>query len=295
MREVTVTPAPGESVLALLSKNAKVKTAYGGGFVNSIDGLASSYTGLGVKQDDWFYVVNGVQPSRGAGEYTLQPGDSVWWDYHSWEFAVAIPAVVGQYPHPFVSPGEDAPGADASDRLPTDVFAANDALTQTEGLASVLRAAGADVRRAGLEPGTPRPSGRHTIAVGRMSDILAVPWVKEAFAEPARSGVFATTGRADRLVLLDTRGGKHEVPAGTGAVLATGGGTPGTALWIVTATGEVGVARAAQLIVERPLDLAGHFGVAIDATGTVIPLPVEPGWVPGGSNATSTSDGGSQP
>lgn len=297
LREVTATPAPGESVLSLLTKNAKVKTAYGGGFVNSIDELASSYTGLGVKQEDWFYVVNGIQPSCGAGEYTLAPGDSVWWDYRSWEFAVAIPAVVGQYPHPFVGRAGDAADVEpASGGSPTDVLSSSRASVLGDAVADVLGHVGAnEVRQAPLSRATARPNGRHAVTIGRMSDIVDVPWIREALSDPGRSGTFARIGPGDRLMLVDTRGRPHDIPAGMGAVLATGGETPGTALWIVTGTGDAGVRAAANVIIDNPETFAGRFGVAVDASDTVIPLPVDPAWRSATSGSATSADSGGRP
>jgi hypothetical protein len=252
--------------MSLTAKNAKVETAYGGGFVNSIDGLASSYTGLGVKQDDWFYLVNGVQPSRGAGEYVLAPGDAVWWDYRSWEFAVAIPAVVGQYPHPFV------------DGMPTDVLVSADASEAGGRIWGAVRGAGGTAMRfAPLGPDTPRPGGRHAIVVGAVDSLMATPWLREALDEPGRSGVFLRP-EGTGLAIMDGLGGAHKAPRDVGAVAATSGETPGTAVWIVTGGSTGAVGRASDLIAKRPEALAGHLGVAVDASGTVVPLPVDPEW-----------------
>src|SRR5665648_948605 len=58
-----------ETVMSLLQRNATVSTRYGGGFVQSIDGLSG-----GVKAGearDWFYYVNGVQAPRGAADTTV--------------------------------------------------------------------------------------------------------------------------------------------------------------------------------------------------------------------------------
>ena len=87
--------------MSLLMRNFSVSTRYGGGFVQSIDGLA------GGQEDgqpvDWFYYVNGVEASDGAAARNVHPGDRIWWDRHDWSVTDSIPAVVGSFPEPFLN------------------------------------------------------------------------------------------------------------------------------------------------------------------------------------------------
>jgi hypothetical protein len=89
-----------ETVMRLLQRNAKVTTRFGGGFVQSIDGVAGGRSGG--RPVDWFYYVNGVEASEGAAAKRLNPGDRVWWDRHDWGAAQRVPAVVGSFPEPFL-------------------------------------------------------------------------------------------------------------------------------------------------------------------------------------------------
>jgi len=50
---------PGTSAMAALIKVAEVETAYGGGFVNAINGVRSGSTGSQSMKMDWFFYVNG--------------------------------------------------------------------------------------------------------------------------------------------------------------------------------------------------------------------------------------------
>lgn len=97
----TVSLQQEDTVMDVLKRHAKnVETAYGGGFVQAIDGLASVYKpgDANSKKLDWFYSVNGVQADVGAGEYPVQTGDVIWWDYHDWSYAVSTPAQIGAFP-----------------------------------------------------------------------------------------------------------------------------------------------------------------------------------------------------
>lgn len=89
------------SVMSILKNNAQIKTAYAGGFVAEINGLASGEeSGM---RSDWFYYVNGIMANIGALAYFPQANDVIWWDYHSWDNTVYISSVIGCYPQPFLN------------------------------------------------------------------------------------------------------------------------------------------------------------------------------------------------
>jgi hypothetical protein len=88
----------GQTAMQALQHAAKVKTSYGGRFVQSIDGVSGDRSA----GRDWFYFVNGYEADRGAADYTLHPGDVEWWDYRSWKHAIHVPVVVGAFPEPFL-------------------------------------------------------------------------------------------------------------------------------------------------------------------------------------------------
>jgi hypothetical protein len=88
----------GQTAMQALQQAAKVKTTYGGRFVQSIDGVSGDRSA----GRDWFYFVNGYEADRGAVDYTLHPGDVEWWDYRPWKHAIHVPVVVGAFPEPFL-------------------------------------------------------------------------------------------------------------------------------------------------------------------------------------------------
>jgi len=93
---VSKVPA-GLTAMQALVRVAKVRTRYGGSFVQAIDGLEGSLSA----RRDWFYFVNGYEADRGAAEYRLHPGDVEWWDYRSWTGGgIHVPVVVGAVPEP---------------------------------------------------------------------------------------------------------------------------------------------------------------------------------------------------
>ena len=98
----------GISALEAVDRELDVETAYGGRFVQAIEGLEGSLD----DQRDWFWYVNGLEGDRSAAEYRLRPGDVVWWDYRSWSEQMQVAVVVGAFPEPFLHGlGGDVPPA----------------------------------------------------------------------------------------------------------------------------------------------------------------------------------------
>jgi hypothetical protein len=249
-----------ETVMSLLERNAPTTTRYGGGFVQSIDGVSGGHErGAPV---DWFYYVNGLEASLGAAETNVHAGDHVWWDRHDWSQTDHIPAVVGSFPEPFLN------GIDGH-RLPVTVQCAS-----IGGLA--CRAVFAALRSAGV------PAGLATLGAGgpRTLSVLVAPWslvrgdeaARSLASGPSASGVYATFSADGRvLTLLDQDGNRRQLlTSSAGLVAATRSGEEAPT-WLVTGTDDAGVALAAQSFDATALD--GRFAVAVTTGGTqALPL-----------------------
>ncbi len=237
--------ADGGSVLDALRATNPVETAYGGGFVSAIDGVASDRSG----QRDWFFYVNGVSPDRGADQQRLGPGDSVWWDYHPWGGLIDTWTVVGLWPEPFVHGYPVRPATVAADP-PLD---------------AVLRDAGATV---GTGPSPWR------VRVGADAAIRAAdPAWRRAMADPVAAGL---TVRIDgNLIRVIGPDGTTLTDVPDGRVIAATvltGATPNDGGVLLTVAGLDGdVARlAAQRIAREPSVLRGRFAVVFDGAGNPI-------------------------
>ena len=94
----TTVPA-GQTLLRALRSKEDVSTRYGGGFVQSIDGVEGSAR----HHRDWFWFVNGLAGDRSATAYRLRDGDVAWWDYRDWSHdAATLEVVAGAFPEPFL-------------------------------------------------------------------------------------------------------------------------------------------------------------------------------------------------
>ena len=86
-------------MLRALKSKSKVSTRYGGGFVQSIEGVDGSAR----RHQDWFWFVNGLSGDRSATSYRLRDGDVAWWDYRDWSGdADTLEVVAGAFPEPFL-------------------------------------------------------------------------------------------------------------------------------------------------------------------------------------------------
>ncbi|HMJ01520.1 MAG TPA: DUF4430 domain-containing protein [Conexibacter sp.] len=250
-----------ETVLRLLERNFDVETRYGGGFVQSIEGVS------GGREDgdpvDWFFFVNGVESEVGAGEVDVHEGDRVWWDHRNWGASGHVPAVVGSYPEPF------AHGAEGK-RYPLVLECADDVEQACDTVSERLGTLGAIPARRALGTGVGDRTLR--VVVGTWGDLREDQTLELIDRGPAQSGVYARFGEAGRLLELLGDDGKpmRALGAGAGLVAATRF-EDGAPTWTVTGTDAAGVEAAARALTERRLQR--RYAVALDGP-RAIGLPV---------------------
>lgn len=261
-----------ETVMSLLMRNAKVSTRYGGGFVQSIDGVSGGQEeGHPV---DWFYYVNGVEAEKGAAETEVLPGDSIWWDRHDWGVAEKIPAVVGSFPEPFLNGLEGK-------RLPVRVECPNPQSGPCHTVTSRLSKLGIVSAFAAIGPTGESPDTLQLL-IGTEAQLRTVPAARSLELGPGSSGVYARMlGGGKALALLNAEGHvASTLGAGAGLIAATRYSSEAPA-WIVTGTNEAGVRLAAKYF--DAAALRNRFAIALAPPGSggqsggVIPLPVSGG------------------
>jgi hypothetical protein len=251
-----------ETVMSLLVRNAKVATRYGGGFVQSIDGLAGGREGG--RPVDWFYYVNGIEAGKGAAATNLHPGDHVWWDRHDWGTTDDVPAVVGSYPEPFLN-------GIGGKRLPVRVECASAEGEACRTVTKRLRAQGVPAAVSALGSGAGATQTLR-VAVGPWRALSGEAALRELREGPQASGVYARfAGDGRKLELLEARGRTVQtLGAGGGLIAATRGGEDAP-VWAVAGTDEAGTDAAARAF--DTATLSGHFAVAV-GPGGALPLPL---------------------
>ncbi len=257
---VTDAHVPGsETVMRMLERSFRVSTRYGGGFVESIDGLS----GTGSRRD-WFYYVNGIEASLGAAGTGVHKGDRIWWDLHDWTATDSIPAVVGSFPEPFLH-------GIGGRRYPTVLECAADTRTACQRVSTELNAIG--VKVAAQAPGA-GGSGTDSLAVvvGTWRDVQSEFAGNLIAHGPGSSGIYARFAgpTGSELQLLDPQG--HVVRtlgAGAGLVAATGNSSTAP-VWLIVGTDPAGASAAAAAL--TPARLRDRFALAVQGQ-TDLPVP----------------------
>jgi hypothetical protein len=250
-----------ETAMRLLERDFHVTTRYGGGFVQSIDGLAGGRAAG--RPIDWFIYVNGMESEVGAADVTLHDGDVVWWDRHDWGATPHVPAVVGSFPEPF------AHGTKGK-RYPVVLECADDVDAACKTVSERLGSVGVIAGRQALGTGVGQDTVR--VFVGRWSELRRDQALELLDHGPASSGVyvrFSADGRS--MGLLDPRAQVvRTLAAGAGLVAATRFEQQAPT-WAVTGTDAAGVAAAARALDARALQR--RFALALDGS-EAIGLPV---------------------
>jgi hypothetical protein len=246
-----------DTVMRALERNAEITTRYGGGFVQSIEGLEAEESAAGSL--DWFFYVNGVESTIGAADYSLHGGESIWWDYRDWDAAMRVPAVVGSWPQPFL-------GGYEGKQRPVAV--------ECLGGGSACTEVGERLAGAGVDVSSRPSSGAIRVLVGPWSRVRSDPAAAQVERGPQVSGVFADfhrDGNGYRLSGLDESGDAAvDLGPDSGLVAATRRYEE-PPVWMVTGASGAGVSAAAALLDVD--DLRDHYAVAVDR-GEETPLPL---------------------
>jgi hypothetical protein len=258
LRQAVAPKARGqETAMSLLVRNDHVTTRYGGGFVQSIDGLSGGQQAG--RPVDWFYYVNGVEASQGAAATTVHRGDHIWWDWHDWSQTARVPAVVGSFPEPFLN-------GLGGKRLPVRVECATVASYACHAVTVRLGALGIPAAIAAMGSGGGPATLR--VLVGPWAAVGGDPVARSIGHGPRASGVyarFAADGRT--LTLLDPAGRSvRALASGAGLIAATRQGEDAP-VWVLTGTDAAGVALAARAFEQATLQ--DRFAVALVPAGAL--------------------------
>ena len=253
----SVEATESDTVMRILEGKAKITTRYGGGFVQSIEGLEAARGGG--HPYDWFFYVNGIESPVGAADYALHGGERIWWDYRDWSATLHVPAVVGSWPAPFVDGYE-------GDRHPVVV--------ECEGGGGACGRTRRALEAAGVRTASGSPEGAIRVLVGPWARLRSDPTAAQVEAGPGESGVFAEFGRTAagyRLTGLDPGGDSARRFGPTAGLVAATRRYGGPPVWLVTGATPAGVRAAAGLL--SAAKLRDDYAVATE-DGKETSLPV---------------------
>ncbi len=264
--DVHVPLEDGMSAMQVLQSVATVGTAYGGGFVQSINGIGSQRE----SRTDWFYAVNGVLSNRGAADHALAVGDVEHWDYRTWGFRRQVSATLGCFPA-FLTNGFR--GAVRATVVAFETPYADEA----EAIASALRERGVSELGVVDLAQLPEPwKGERNLV------LVAGPghgMVREVYERWDRLGLYALLREGS--ITACTAAGEETVLTGSVGTLQplqnpwnpSGIGACQNVVLLVSGTDAAGVRGAASLLPGAIEDMSAWCG-ALVRDGTAAPLPV---------------------
>lgn len=249
-----------DTVMRLLESHvAKIETRYGGGYVQSIDGV--SETERDGDPYDWFFFVDGVESPVGAAEYSLRGKERIWWDFRNWKATNHVAAVVGSWPAPFVDGYE-------GERHPVAVECVGG------GVAAACERVEAALVGEGVTLAKGSADGAIRVLVGPWAALRSDSTAAQLEHGPAASGVYAEFEPGEggyRLVGLDADGSLARRFGPDAGLVAATRELEGPPVWLVSGLTPAAVQAAAGLLDEE--DLRDHYAVVSEG-GTAVPLPV---------------------
>lgn len=255
------------TVMEALTSVTEVGTSYGGSYVKSIKGIEMDNGGISGLRKDWFYYLNGIFADMGALDYTLQGGDMIWWDYHSWEMSQGIKAVIGCYPFPFVRGYEGK-------KENVLILCTEDYKEQATQLKEVLVAC--DISKVEIkEPSEELLKNRESpvFVLGVWEQLKESPYLQEVNNNYKKTGTCAHFS-SDSLELQNERGEiARVIKESAGIIAAVGDWSGGAPVWLIVGTDSMGFDTALNILINEPEKIKGMFSAAI-LQEQVVSLPL---------------------
>ena len=261
---------PSTTAMDALQMVANVETKYGGGFVSAINGVSSEYEGANRSKKDWFFYINGIASNVGARDYVLQDGDIEHWDFRNWSYHQFVPAIVGDFPHPFLNSYQRKV-------KPTVIVYGSEFEEYADSLAEKLVGLGVEGVSVKNEEQLSEDIQRYynLILLGSHDNVF----ISELNNAHKRLG-FYTYFQEGKLVVLDAEGKvTSEYGASTGLIQATqniwnpkGIGAGENVVWMISGTDADGVKNAAKFLVNSHKDLRYAYAAVI-TEGKIVKVP----------------------
>jgi hypothetical protein len=257
------------TAMTILQDGVEVETKYGGGFVNAINGISSGFEGNNGQKLDWFYYMNGMSCNMGATDYTVNPGDIEHWDFRDWSYYQMTPAIIGDFPQPFVN------GFNGK-VYPTTIIYQQLYLNEADSLMEYLQQAGVNnVSAIEISELTePVKTGHNLILISGTDNTI----LEELGKAQKKLGLYVYVENGG-LILTDASGNKQELSSDSAVIEATQNpwNPAGTAagqnvLWIITGTNDVAVKNVVSVLTTGFDDIKYSFALAVTGTD-IIKIP----------------------
>ncbi|MCD6230442.1 MAG: DUF4430 domain-containing protein [Dehalococcoidia bacterium] len=257
----------GCNAMDALRQVSLVETMYGGGFVHSIAGIPQPPQDEAQKA--WFLYINGISSDVGALDYELCDGDVEHWDFHQWNFRPFVPAIVGDFPQPFLS-------GYRGDVPPTLVVYGDGFQGEAYSLAGTLHDKGVESAqtKAATDLSAEERESSNLILVGT-EGLGLISQVNDEYDD---LGLFIRFG-GNGTVISYSPEGEIQCEASCGFIQATqnawnpgGIGACRNVVWIVSGTDDAQIREAVDLLAGNYQELRYECAVML-VNGTVIKVP----------------------
>ncbi len=258
IEEKTVVYSEDDTVMDLMQDNFEVETAYGGGFLNSIDGLASGYIGKGNSQKkgtkmDWFYYINGVMAEVGSDQLSAKDANTISWDFHDWGGIMYVKTRIDAWP-------ERVNGRDV------EISWSSAFKGEATKIKNAAQNAGGNVTDTDVESMDMDDLDKDAIFVGTWEDALNNEFIGKAFENRERAGLYTTF--SDEGLLIFDDGGNITGSFETGATIVAIQKSYGSeaAILLVIGNGNSLVKKAVDIFMDEE-SMKGAFGLAVTEDG----------------------------
>lgn len=247
----------GQTVLDVLNEHHEIETAYGGGFINSIDGLKSGFTNQKNREKiDWFYYVNGILAQVGAGDYEVRTGDSVIWDYHNWDDSTYLSSIIGAYPKNFVQ------GYNGN-KLNMNILYTKGYEKEGKKLQKYLdNHGGEDIQVLAISEEALKDNTLNTIVIGPWDKLSQYDYIHQLYKNREKTGIFFEIDQQVTALNYSRKQTKtFEKGAAITSVLKDYGDM--STIWLITGNDETFIRKGVECLYENPEKIEGWFSALI--------------------------------
>jgi len=260
--------AKDTSIMEIMEENLEIEKAYGGGFVNSINGLKSGFTDSKDKKKlDWFYYINGNLAQVGADDYYLSSEDTIVWDYHDWSNEEYISSIIGAYPNNFTK------GVEGS-VLKSEIRYSKEFKEDSENISEFLKEKGLkQLEKKELNDKDIENEEINTIVIGSWDEVSNIKYINDIYNTEKNGLFFSIDNDAIKALDYDKKASKEYKKGAVITSIPKGYGTYSN-LWIVTGNDENSIKNAAKLLYENPEKIKGKISVLVSGS-EILNIPME--------------------
>lgn len=251
----------GQSVMKLLKESAAVETAFGGEFVQSIDGMTAGKGGD--SRRSWIYYVNGLIAEVGAAQRVPECGDCVVWDLHTCDGPGLVTGLIGCFPQPFPS---------LQKRGGAPLLVLHDAGSRDAAIALARSLERQGVKKTSVQSiaKNPIPGGAASIVIGSWEGVIRNETLKQIYERRGAGGIFVEFNKGGLSILSQDCAPRKFLPHAGVILAARAGGAP---LWIVSGTDRERTMEAAGILIREPERIRGMASAAVSG-GKIYPVPL---------------------